>query len=99
MSSHEDLKSLHGFLKSTNEGGLKKMLVGGRMTENHLRMLLKIVRAVNEGDFITHVEADSFPKVKLVAAELALKEGFWSVCLDACAKVGLVTPQQQLKAA
>jgi len=99
MYSHDDLKSLHGFLKSTNEGGLKKMLVGGRMTENHLRMLLKIVRAVNENDFITHYEADGFPKVKLVASELALKDGFWSVCLDACAKVGLVTPAQQLKAA
>lgn len=99
MYSHDDLKSLHSFLKSTNEGGLKKMLVGGRMTDNHLRMLLKVVRAVGENDFITHYEADSFPKVKMVASELALKEGFWSVCLEACAKVGLVTPGQQSKAA
>lgn len=99
MYSHDDLKSLHSFLKSTNEGGLKKMLVGGRMTETHLRMLLKVVRAVNENDFITHAEGDSFPKVKFVAAELALKEGFWAVCLEASAKVGLVTPAGAQKAA
>jgi hypothetical protein len=91
MYSHDDLKSLHAFLKSTNEGGLKKMLVGGKMTETHLRLLLKVVRAVNETEFITHCEADSFPKVKMGAPEIAIKESFWGTCLSACAAVGLVT--------
>ncbi len=95
MYSQDDLKSLHGFLKSTAEGGLKKMLVGGRMTENHLRLLLKVVRAVGEDEFIRLLESDSFPKVKLSAAEIGIKEGFWNVSLDACAKVGLVSSQAQ----
>jgi len=91
MYSHDDLKTLHGFLKSTGEGGLKKMLVGGRMTETHLRLLMKVIRAGGETEFIAHFEADTFPKVKMVASELAIKEGFWRICAEACAKVGLLT--------
>lgn len=91
MYSHDDLKSLHGFLKATGEGNLKKMLVGGTMTDAHLRILLKIARGVNEDEFITHFEADSFPKIKFNPAEAALKESFWKTCAAACAKVGLLT--------
>jgi hypothetical protein len=91
MYSHDDLKTLHGFLKSTGEGGLKKMLVGGRMTETHLRLLMKVIRAGGETEFIAHFEADTFPKVKMVASELAIKEGFWRTCAEACSKVGLLT--------
>ncbi|HVK62776.1 MAG TPA: hypothetical protein VM432_14560 [Bdellovibrionales bacterium] len=91
MYSHEDLKMLHGFLKSTGEGNLKKMLVGGKMTEVHLRVLLKIARAVSEDDFIKHCEADDFPKVKFSPPETAIKEGFWPVACEACCKVGLLT--------
>lgn len=91
MYSSDDLKSLHGFLRATGEGNLKKMLVGGKMTEVHLRMLLKVARAVKDDEFATHCEADTFPKVKFSPPEAALKEGFWGVCTEACAKVGLIT--------
>lgn len=91
MFSQDDVKSLHGFLKTTGEGNLKKMLVGGDMTEAHLRILMKVVRAVGEDEFVMHFEGDSFPKVKLNAAEIALKESFWKVCSQACTKVGLLT--------
>lgn len=94
MYSHEDLRSVYGFLKTTNEAGLKGMLLGGKMTETHLRLLLKVVRAVPEAEFITHFEADTFPKVKMAAADLAIKEQFWKVCTDACAKVGLISAQK-----
>lgn len=90
MYSHEELKTLLSFLKSTGEGGLKKMLVGGKMTEPHLRLLLKIIRTASEEDFIKHFESDTFPKVKLGASELAIKEGFWKVCAEAFGKVGLL---------
>lgn len=99
MYSQEDLKSLHGFLKSTNEGGLKKMLVGGRMSEVHLRLLLKIVRGVGEDEFVKILESESFPKIKLGAPEIAIKEGFWGICLEACVKVGLINASSQAKAA
>lgn len=99
MYSHDDIKSLYGFLKSTGEGNLKKMLLGGRMTEAHLRILLKVVRAVSEDEFVTHFEAATYPKIKLSAAEIELKETCWPVCTEACAKVGLLTPGSAKKAA
>jgi hypothetical protein len=65
------------------------------MTENHLRLLLKVVRAVGEDEFIRLLESDSLPKVKLSAAEIGIKEGFWGASLEACAKVGLVSSLSQ----
>ncbi len=91
MYSHDELKSLYGFLRATNEGNLKNMLVGGKMTEVHLRLLLKVVRAVKEDEFVTHWEASSFPKVKMNAGELVLKETFWGICGEAGSKVGLLS--------
>ena len=95
MYSHDELKSLYGFLRATGEGNLKKMLVGGKMTETHLRLLLKIARAVTEDEFVTHLEADSFPKVKFSPPEAAIKESFWTTCADACIKFGLLTAQKK----
>ena len=91
MYSHDELKSLHGFLKSTGEGNLKKMLVGGKMSETHLRLLLKVARAVKEDEWVTLFETAGFPKVKYAPAETALKEQFWPTITEACAKVGLLT--------
>lgn len=98
MYSPDELKSLHGFIRSTAEGNLKKMMVGGAMTEVHLRMLLKIVRGCTEDEFVTHFEAGTFPgfpNVKFAPAETALKEKCYGVFADACAKVGLLTPAQK----
>ncbi len=95
MYSHDELKSLHGFLRATGEGNLKKMLVGGKMTEPHLRMLLKVIRAVNEEEWVTHFEANSFPKVKFNPAESAMKETCWGVWAEACSKVGLLTASKK----
>jgi hypothetical protein len=99
MYSQEDIKMLHGFLKSTGEGNLKKMLVGGKFTDAHLRILLKVARAVPEAEFITLCESEGFPKVKFNAGELAVKEGFWPIACDACCKVGLLTAPAAVKKA
>lgn len=90
MYSQDELRSLHGFLRSTAEGNLKKMLIGGQMSEIHLRLLLKVVRE-GEDQFVTHWEAGTFPKVKLNAGEIAIKEHCYEVCGQACAKVGLLS--------
>lgn len=92
MYSHDDLKSLHQFLKSTGEGNLKNMLVGGKMTENHLRLLLKVARNSKEDEFIAHWENATYPKVKLAPTESAIKETAYPVFGEACSKVGLLTP-------
>ena len=91
MYSSDELKSLHGFLRTTPEAGLKGMLVGGKMTETHLKALMKVVRAANEDEWVTHWELRTFPRVKLNPQEVAVKENFYTVCGDACAKVGLLT--------
>ena len=91
MYSHDELTGLFDFLRATNEGNLKKMLCSGKMTEVHLRMLLKVTRAVNVTEFITHLEAGTFPKVKTGTGEAELKETFWGVCTEACMNLGLLT--------
>lgn len=91
MFSPEELKSLHGFLRHTNEGNLKNMLVGGKMTEVHLRVLMKVARNCKEDEFVTHWEAGTFPKVKFAPNESALKETCYGVFGEACCKVGLLT--------
>jgi hypothetical protein len=96
MYSHEELTSLHGFLRSTGEGNLKKMLLGGRMTEVHLRVFLKVVRSCPEAEFITHCEANTLPKVKLSTDERQVAEQLWEVCCEACSKVGLLTAAKKV---
>ena len=91
MYSPEELQSLHQFLKSTGEGNLKNMLCGGKMTEVHLRVLLKVARNSKPEEFSQHWEAATFPKVKFAPAESALKETCYPVFAEACSKVGLLT--------
>ncbi|MES2964369.1 MAG: hypothetical protein V4760_10790 [Bdellovibrionota bacterium] len=91
MYSHDELKSLHGFLRSTAEGNLKKMLLGGRMTEVHLRVLMKVIRNCDEATFITHFEANTLPKIKFSTEEKATAEKCYEICAEACSKVGLLT--------
>jgi hypothetical protein len=91
MYSPEDLKSLHGFLRQTAEGNLKKMLIGGTMTEAHLRILLKVARSVSETEFITYWTGGTFPKLKFSQQEITIKDNFYTVCGEACAKVGLIS--------
>lgn len=98
MYSAEELKSLHGFIRSTGEGNLKKMMVGGRMTEVHLRMLIKIARGCNEADFVTHFGVGTFPgfpQVKFAPAETAIKETCYGVFAEACTKLGLISAAQK----
>lgn len=99
MYSTEEIKSLHGFIKATGEGNLKKMMMSGTMTDVHVNMLVKVARACSEDEFVTHWDAGTFPKVKFSANESALKEKCYGVWAEACAKVGLLTLTAAKKAA
>jgi hypothetical protein len=99
MYSQDEIKSLQGFLRATSEGNLKKMLVGGKMTEAHLRILLKVARSTSEDEFVNYFETATFPKIKFSGQESPLKEHFWPICAEACAKVGLLTSNAAKKAA
>ena len=96
MYSDDDLKALHSFLKRTAEGNLQKMMVGGKMTEHHIKAILKVARNVSDEDWCVHWNAGTFPKVKFAPAETALKETLYAVCGDAAAKVGLVTAMKKV---
>ena len=95
MYASDEIKSLHAFIRATGEGNLKKMMVGGRMTEVHLKMLVKIARGCTEDEFVTHFEAATFPKVKFAPAEAALKETCYGVFGEACEKLGLLSQAQK----
>ncbi len=94
MYSDSDLSSLYNFLKSTGEGNLRKMLVSGAMTENHFRIMLKVVRAASESEFIQCANGGAWPKIKLTESERPAKEGLWNVALAACTNVGLISTQK-----
>lgn len=99
MFSHDELQSLYDFLKHTGEGNLRKMLVGGKMSDGHLRILLKMVRGTSVADFMEHFEKETLPKMNYSAAETALKEHFWPICRDVFINRGLITGSSAQKAA
>ena len=99
MYSQDELSTLYGFLKSTSEGNLRKMVLGGRMTEAHFKMLMKVVRATTEPEFVQCFEAGNYPKIKLSVPEHALKEALWPICAEAFARVGLLSSPQTMKKA
>ena len=83
MFSQDDISTLYGFLRSTSEQNLKKMLLGGQMNEAYFKVLMKVVRATTEAEFIQHFEAASFPKIKMSAQEIPMKETLWPICAGA----------------
>lgn len=98
--SEFDLASLRGFLAQTPEGALRKMLVDGKpMTEVHLNLLLKVVRACNDDQFAAHFEKNDFPKIKMGAAEIKIREKFWGECTQTLKSRGLLYPAPKSKVA
>lgn len=98
--NHDELSSLYNFLLHTGEANLRQMMVDGKnMTDAHLRLLLKIVRACPEPQFLGHIEKGDFPKIKMSAGEIVLKERFWGVCISAFQSRGLLTAAPAAKAA
>lgn len=94
MYDPKELEGLHQFLRNTAEGNLRKMMVSGRMTEVHLRILLKVARAGSASEFVGWVNSEGFPKMKMSEAEHGVRETFWPVALAACAGLGLIGNQK-----
>lgn len=91
MYSNEDIASVHGFLKSTPEGSLRKMLVGGNLSDVHFRLLLKIARNCTDGDFASAFNSETLPPMRLSPGEIKAKEGFWGVCKAKLNEMGLLS--------
>lgn len=90
MYSESDISSVRNFIASTSEGNLRKMLVGGDMTDVHLRLLIKLAKGSSEADFINQFNNETFGQLKLGKAEKAINETFWPVCKKKLENVGLL---------
>ena len=90
MFSDTDIQSVYDFMKDTPEAPLRKMMVGGEMTEAHFRMMLKVVRGCGAPEFIEAFKAESIPKLRLSPAEYPLKETLWPVCKRKLESLGLL---------
>ena len=91
MYSTNDVSGVYSFLNTTPEGTLRKMLVGGKFTEAHFRLLVKMSKNCKEPEFIEMFQNDGFDKVTVTPRETPLKEFFWSLCKDKLAGMGLLS--------
>ncbi len=90
MHSPEEIATLYTFLKQTSESHLRKMLVQGRLNEIHFSLLMKTLRQCSESEFVTHFQNETFPKIKMNAGEIAIKEQVWSLCVGSFLSLGLI---------
>ena len=90
MFSDTDIQSVYDFMKDTPEAPLRKMMVGGELTEAHFRMMMKIVRGCGAPEFIEAFNQESIPKIRLNPAEYPLKETVWPICKRKLEGLGLL---------
>ena len=94
MYSNDEISSLYSFLNQTPEGALRKMLVGGEMSDAHFRVLAKLAKGGNEGSFAQAFNSNNFGSLKLSPKEAKVKEDFWSVCKAKLKSLGLIGGQK-----
>jgi len=94
MYSHNDVSGVFSFLNSTPEGNLRKMLMGGELTENHFRLLIKMVKTCPEPEFIDMFMNEGFGKIKMSSKENLMKERFWMICKKKLEGMGLLSLSQ-----
>jgi len=92
--SEETVLGVCNFLKQTPEGNLRKMLVGGELTEAHFRILMKLAKGGPEGDFTEAFQNESMGKLRLSTKEAPLKENFWRICKAKLKSLGLLPPSE-----
>lgn len=98
--SQYDVPGLYEFLVHTPEAGLRKMFVDGKaFTETHFNLMMKIVRAGGEAQFVEHFEKQDFPKIKMGPADVKIKEKFWGEAMNVWNSRGLLSPAVATKAA
>jgi hypothetical protein len=61
--------------------------------------MMKVVRGCNEAQFTEHFDKQDFPKVKMNANDIKLKEKFWADAVTTWNNRGLLTPAVATRAA
>lgn len=90
------LPQAYQFLLHTPEKGLRSLMMDPAFfSEVHFNLMLKIVRGCDEAAFCQHFSAQTFPKVKMSANEMKVKEKFWSDLEKKLLQQGLMTPESQ----
>lgn len=90
MHSNDEISSLYSYLSHTPEGPLRKMLLGGEVTDTHVRVLAKLAKGASEADFINAFNAENFGSLRLSPNEKKVSEKFWPVCKAKLASLGLL---------
>lgn len=90
MYSAQDYAGVYSFLKSTPEGHLRKMLVGGPFSDLHFKLVLKLARGSSEEIFVQSALEDKFGTLRLNGPELGIKENFWKICGEKFTSLGLL---------
>lgn len=97
-NSQYDALLVHQFLVNTPESALRKMLINMHFNEVCFNFLMKVAKGSSEAEFCEHFNAESFPKIKLSAKEIAIKETFWANCVKVLNQHGLLSPAQKVAA-
>jgi hypothetical protein len=92
----DEIINVLNFLKQTPEGSLRKMLVGGELTDNHFRLLMKLAKGGPEADFVDAFTNDSMGKLRLSPKELPMKETLWPICKKKLLTMGLLPPEKKV---
>jgi hypothetical protein len=90
MYSDSDLMSVYDFLRNTPEGHLRKMMVAGKMSNDHFMILMKVARSCSGEEFAKHAIAGDFPKMKSNAKEAPFKDSLWPIALGKFQELGLL---------
>lgn len=90
MYSNDEISSLYSYLANTPEGPLRKMLLGGDVTDAHVRVLAKLAKGAPEADFVSAFNAENFGSLRLSPNEKKISENFWPVCKAKLSSLGLL---------
>ncbi len=93
MYQDSDIMSVFNFLKDTPEGPLRKMMVGGEMTDGHFRLLMKMVKSGGDSQFMECFQSEGMPKIRMTPQELAMKETIWPIAKRKWVELGLLSSQ------
>jgi len=94
----DQVSGVLNYLKQTPEGPLRKMMVGGELTEAHFRILMKLAKGGPESDFLEAFNNETMAKLRLTPKESPLRDNFWTICKKKIVGMGLLPSETKAAA-
>ncbi|PWU13049.1 MAG: hypothetical protein C5B49_15245 [Bdellovibrio sp.] len=66
------------------------------LNDVYFGLMMKVVRAGGEAEFVACASKETFPKIKMGPAEQKIKEVFWKECFKALQSRGLLSPANKV---